>query len=174
MFREKHTPQTEWGTSQKVRAALKYGVVSFSGLGNFIGSVLPPQGFPGGSMVKNLPAMQETAFDPWAGKIPWRREGQPTPVFLPGNPWTEEPVLHGVAKSQTLLSDLRLHYLQLHRLMSGRIIPAPWGRGWRFPGTGSLPTFWSLTADLGTVAVPVGLSSSLLMCYSEHTPRLTV
>ena len=84
LFREKHTPQTEWGTSQKVRAALKYGVVSFSGLGNFIGSVLPPQGFPGGSMVKNLPAMQETAFDPWAGKIPWRREGQPTPVFLPG------------------------------------------------------------------------------------------
>ena len=25
-------------------------------------------------MVKNLPAMQETGFDPWVGKIPWRRE----------------------------------------------------------------------------------------------------
>ena len=23
-------------------------------------------------------------FDPWVGKISWRREGQPTPVFLPG------------------------------------------------------------------------------------------
>ena len=23
-------------------------------------------------------------FDPWVGKIPWRRELQPTPVFLPG------------------------------------------------------------------------------------------
>ena len=23
-------------------------------------------------------------FDPWAGNIPWRREWQPTPVFLPG------------------------------------------------------------------------------------------
>ena len=23
-------------------------------------------------------------FDPWVGKIPWRREGLPTPVFLPG------------------------------------------------------------------------------------------
>ena len=22
-------------------------------------------------------------FDPWAGKIPWRRKWQPTPVFLP-------------------------------------------------------------------------------------------
>ena len=24
-------------------------------------------------------------FSPWAGKIPWRRKWQPTPVFLPGN-----------------------------------------------------------------------------------------
>jgi len=23
-------------------------------------------------------------FDPWVGKIPWRRKLQPTPVFLPG------------------------------------------------------------------------------------------
>ena len=23
-------------------------------------------------------------FNPWVGKIPWRRKGQPTPVFLPG------------------------------------------------------------------------------------------
>ena len=31
-------------------------------------------------------------FDPWVGKIPWRREWLPTPVFLPGEvPWTEEP-----------------------------------------------------------------------------------
>ena len=31
-------------------------------------------------------------FKPWAGKIPWRRKWQPTPVFLPGKfPWTEEP-----------------------------------------------------------------------------------
>ena len=31
-------------------------------------------------------------FDPWVGKIPWRRAWQPTLVFLPGKiPWTEEP-----------------------------------------------------------------------------------
>ena len=29
-------------------------------------------------MVKNLPAMQETGFDPWVGKIPQRREWLPT------------------------------------------------------------------------------------------------
>ena len=32
-------------------------------------------------MVKNLLAVQ---FDPWVGRLPWRREWQPTPVFLPG------------------------------------------------------------------------------------------
>ena len=34
--------------------------------------------------VKNLPVMRETGFDPWVGKISWRRQGQPTPVFWPG------------------------------------------------------------------------------------------
>ena len=34
-------------------------------------------------MVKNLPAMQETWVWSLVGKIPWRRERQPTPVFLP-------------------------------------------------------------------------------------------
>ena len=34
--------------------------------------------------VKDLPAEQETRFDPWVGKIPWRRAWQPTPVSLPG------------------------------------------------------------------------------------------
>ena len=41
-------------------------------------------GFPGGSVVKNLPAVQETGFDSWVRKIPWRRKWQPTPGFLPG------------------------------------------------------------------------------------------
>ena len=35
-------------------------------------------------MVRNSPAMQETRFDPWVGKIPCRRARQPTPVCLPG------------------------------------------------------------------------------------------
>ena len=35
-------------------------------------------------MVKNLPAKFKTQVDPWVGKIPWRREWQPTPIFLPG------------------------------------------------------------------------------------------
>ena len=35
-------------------------------------------------LVKNLPAEQETQFNPWVRKIPWRRKWQPTPVPLPG------------------------------------------------------------------------------------------
>ena len=34
--------------------------------------------------VKSLPAMQETRFDPWVGKIPSRRKCLFIPVFLPG------------------------------------------------------------------------------------------
>ena len=39
-------------------------------------------------VVKKLPAnagiIGDTEFSPWAGKIPWRRAWEPTPVFLPG------------------------------------------------------------------------------------------
>ena len=33
-------------------------------------------------LVKNPPVMQETQFDSWVGKVPWRRDRLPTPVFL--------------------------------------------------------------------------------------------
>ena len=38
-------------------------------------------------MVKNLPASARDSshgFDPWVGKVPWRRKWQPALVFLPG------------------------------------------------------------------------------------------
>ena len=41
-------------------------------------------GFHGGPVVKNLPAKSETLFNPWGGKIPWRRKWRPIPVLLPG------------------------------------------------------------------------------------------
>ena len=41
-------------------------------------------GLPGGLVVKNLPAMQETWVPSLVGKIPQRRKRQHTPVFLPG------------------------------------------------------------------------------------------
>ena len=35
-------------------------------------------------LVKNLPEMQETRVQSLGWNIPWKRELQPTPVFLPG------------------------------------------------------------------------------------------
>ena len=43
----------------------------------------PFRGFPGGSAIKKLSTMQKTQVHPWVRKIPWRRAGQPTPVFVP-------------------------------------------------------------------------------------------
>ena len=41
-------------------------------------------------VVKNLPPnarrCKKCGLDPWVGKIPWRREWHPTPVFSPGEP----------------------------------------------------------------------------------------
>ena len=43
-------------------------------------------GFPGGASVKNSSANagdMSRGFDPWVGKIPWRRKWQSAPAFLP-------------------------------------------------------------------------------------------
>ena len=47
-------------------------------------------------------------FDSWVGKIPWRRQWQPTPVFLPGEFHGQRKLVatvHGVPKNQTQLSN---------------------------------------------------------------------
>ena len=44
-------------------------------------NLLKVEGFPPGSVVKNLPA---NAGGPWVGRMPWKRKWEPTPVSLPG------------------------------------------------------------------------------------------
>ena len=45
-------------------------------------------GFPSGASGKEpdwqFRRCKRCGFDPWVGKIPWRRAWEPTPVFLPG------------------------------------------------------------------------------------------
>ena len=60
-------------------------------------------------------------FDPWVGKICWRREQLPTSVFLLGE---FHGLVHGVAKSWTLLRDFHFHpspyfvlYLNLNEVL---------------------------------------------------------
>ena len=53
-------------------------------------------GFPGAASGKERACRcrrpERYGFDPWLGKIPWRKAWRPTPVFLPGkSPGTEEP-----------------------------------------------------------------------------------
>ena len=51
--------------------------------------------------------------------------------------------------------------------MSRRIIPTIWGTGRRFPGIGSLLTFWPFMVSLRTVLLPMGVSFSILIYYNE-------
>ena len=63
---------------------------------------------PGGVSGKE-PAFQcgrhkRHGFNPWVRKIPWRKEWQPTPVFLPGESMdrgTWQAEVHGFTQSQT-------------------------------------------------------------------------
>ena len=78
------------------------------------------RGFPVGSVVKNPSANVGDSFNPWVGKIPWRREWPPTPEFLPGefhgqrslvsySPWGCRRAGHNLATKQ---QQENLHTLQ--------------------------------------------------------------
>ena len=76
-------------------------------------------------VVKNPPAdakdVRDRGFDLWVGKMPWRREWQPTTVFVPGESYGQKSLVgyssctdtgawrataHGVAESGTQLKRL--------------------------------------------------------------------
>ena len=72
-------------------------------------------------MVKNLPATQ--GFDPWIGKMPWRREWSPSPVFLPGEShrqWSLAGYSAWVCEESDTTDQLSVHAQHLTRcLMKG-------------------------------------------------------
>ena len=66
------------------------------------------KGFPGGvtcQKKKKKRRQKRHGFNPWAGKILWKRAWQTTPVFLAGRiPWKEETgglTVHKITKSWT-------------------------------------------------------------------------
>ena len=87
-----------------------HNFISFSQQLNKVGTICP-LGFPGGGS-GNEPAYQHRrhkrrGFDPWVGKIPWRREWHSMQVFFPeesSGRGTWQATVHGAAKSWTLLS----------------------------------------------------------------------
>ena len=80
-------------------------------------------------MVKNLDYKAGVpAFDPWVGKIPWRKEWRPTPMFLPGefhgqrnlvgySPWGRRRVPHNWMTNSLLLY-LLIYFNLLSSLLS--------------------------------------------------------
>ena len=76
-------------------------------------------GFPDGTSGKQFTCQQRRCkrhgFDPWVGKIPWRRARQPISVFffclenpMDRGDWWD--TVHGVAQSQTQLKQLSTHH----------------------------------------------------------------
>ena len=83
-------------------------------------------------------------LDPWLGKILWRRERLPTPVFWTGEFYT----VHEVTKSQTWLSDFHstgLHVAQLVKNPPAMWEAWVWSLGWEDPlekGKATHSRFW--------------------------------
>ena len=84
------------------------------------------RGFPGGSEGKESVC---NAGNPWVKKIPWRREWQPIPVFLPGELHGQRSLVatvHGVTKRRTQQTDSHTHKPSLKDSslpIAGRIKP---------------------------------------------------
>ena len=77
--------------------------------------------------------IRDTGFDPWVGKIPWRRAWQPTLVFLPGEPHGERGLVCYSAWGLTVRNNWRdLAYTHLNikiicfepQLIYGMVSPA--------------------------------------------------
>ena len=65
-------------------------------------------GFPGGSDFRVHLRCRRPEFDPWVGRISWRRARQPTLVFLPGESHGQRSLVgytHGIPESWTRLSN---------------------------------------------------------------------
>ena len=58
-------------------------ISSYNFLVDYLGPSVWTLGFPEGSVVKNLPAKQETQIWFLGYEIPWRKKWQHSPVFLP-------------------------------------------------------------------------------------------
>ena len=67
----------------------------------------------------NPPKCRRHGFDPWVGKIPWRREQLPTAVFLPGESHGQRSLVdyspRGYKESDTTKRQTLSHVHPLHK-----------------------------------------------------------
>ena len=101
-------------------------------------------GFPGGTSGKE-PACQRRRpkrhrFDPWIGKIPWRRPWQPTPVFSSGESHGQRSLAgHRVTKSWIRLKRLSTQDTPSRRW--GSLLPLLQLAGRIPPSAAPIPSF---------------------------------
>ena len=125
-------------------------------------------------MVKSLPAtqeMQETGVNSWVRKMPWRREWQSTPVFLPGKSHAQRNLaelqsmgLHRVGHDWTM--DTHTVYFDLELKGSSSTGWLEWGCSSLFTGGKFQTSPWIMWAQLYSLKesqANVNLDPSLLI-----------
>ena len=85
-------------------------------------------------------------FNPWVGKIPWRRKWQLTSIIL----WVQ---IHGDAKSQTRLSDQHFHF---HSCIAGIFL-----------------TIWTIREALRLIMAPTDLPQFSDPCLASPNPSIS-
>ena len=110
-------------------------------------------GFQGGTVIKNPPAAAGDARDlgliPGQGRFPGGGNGNPLQYSCLENPMDGEAwqaTVHGVAKSQTRLSDFTFTLLYL-----GTDHLNIYSSGWGFPGGSEVKASASNAGDLGSI-----------------------
>ena len=136
----------------------------------FWGGTNLPSGFPGGTNGKEPTCLcrrrKRRRFDPWVGKIPWRRAWQPTPSILAWSiPWTEEPGgLWSIrSESWTWLKRLRMHACNLPSSMR-------W-EGWPRWHLRSLPGPPILSFSVNLKTAPVSVRPSSVEIFRNRSSK---
>ena len=96
---------------------------------------------------------QRPGFDPWVGKILWRRERLPTPVFWPGKFY--KLYSPPVAKNWTRLSDFHFHFQVFPGGWDGK--ESAWNAG--DPGSGRSPGEWNGNSLYSCLRNPMGIGA---------------
>ena len=116
---ESDTTEVTQQQQQQHRSSLSLNQLTFTYLFKvkYVFSFSFPGGASGKESICQSRRCKRHGFDPWFGKISWRRTWQPTLVFFPGeshgfwDPWQEPGSLwvHRVIKSWTQLKQLSMH-----------------------------------------------------------------
>ena len=137
-------------------------------------------------------------FDPWVGRIPWKKKWQPTPVLLPAESHGQSSLAgysRGVAMSRTRLKWLSTHVCRCRteqRWLTwvslfptpGSLPGGPWMLGERGQGCSAVPCLccWGFPAQLrqsqwfmAAYSLIIYFSvSALIFCFQWYRFRMRV